>query len=112
LGFCLGKRDVVSLRDMAAAAAEPARGRLYEKQPELGDLVRFVHEKDASNAVGLALSDPAVLALRVVIADEVSGDFFYEILKAVIPSVFVGVDLAMPLYHPLDVVVTMVANCE
>ena len=108
----MGNREVDTLLDKAAADAEPARGRLYEKQPELGDLVRFVHEKDASNAVGLALSDPAVLALRVVIADEVSGDFFHEILKPVIPSVFFGVDLAMPPYYPLDVVVTMVANCE
>ena len=108
----MGNREVDALLDEAPAHADPTRGGLDEKQPELGDLVGFVDEKDAADAVAFALSDPAVFAIRIETADEVSGDFIDEVLKPAIPSVFFGVDLAMPLYHPLDVVVTLLANCE
>jgi hypothetical protein len=71
-----------------------------------------VHEKDAANSHAFALGYPASLAVRIEVANEIGGDFFDEILEPVIPSIFFGVDLTMPPYHPLDVVVTMFAKSE
>jgi hypothetical protein len=108
----MGNREVDAFLDQASPDAEASCRGLYEEKPELSDLVRFVDEKYAADSQSLALSNPAALSIGIEIPDEIPGDFLDEILEPVIPSVFIGVDIAMTPYHPLDVVVTMLTKSK
>ena len=108
----MGGREVYAFPDKPSSDTKASCRWFDKKKSQLGNFVRLVNEKHASDSLSFTLSDPAALTIGIEIPDEVLRDFIHQILKTMIPSVFPGVDIAMTPYHPLDVVVTMLAKSK
>jgi hypothetical protein len=58
-------REPDAFVDEPSADAEPARLRLDQQQPQLGDVLRFLDEEDRADDGAVALGEPAMLACRI-----------------------------------------------
>src|SRR2546426_7394349 len=67
-------READALVDQAAADTESSRVRLHEEQPQLGDGLRFTHDEDRTDDLAVPIRDPAALASRVEVIEEVRAD--------------------------------------
>ena len=107
-----GAGESGALADQAPAQTCTSGGWIDQEQTELGGIGVFAifHEEDAAQAVRAIFGDPAALAGRVVVIDEIgcyAGDQGFE---GFVPAVFGGVDFAVPLDDPADVSGAMVTE--
>ena len=82
---------------------EAARRRLDEQQAKLRDRLRFGNDEDRADDLSVALGDPAALALRIEVVDEVGDDARDEGLEAFVPAVLLGVEHAVAMDDPAHV---------
>ena len=81
----------------------PARARFDEQQPELRDGVALPDAEDRADPLAVELGDPAALALRVEVLDELRDDRRDERLEALVPAVLLPVERAVTLDDPAHV---------
>src|SRR5688500_15880460 len=80
-----------ALIDQPLAKPQPARFRLDQRQPQLGDRPGSGDEKDTANRPAVPLGDPATLARRVEPLDNAGDDLGHDRLELDIPAEFVRV---------------------
>lgn len=101
-----------ALADQVFAETCTPGGWIDEEETELGCIGMFAifHEEDAADAFGAAFSDPAALADRVEVVDEIGSDTGDEGFEGFIPAIFGCVDFAVTLDDPADVSGAMVTE--
>jgi hypothetical protein len=70
-----GTGEADALADQGLSQALTAGGGFYEEQPELGGLIGFADEKDASDGIAVMGGNPAGFPGGVEVADELGDDF-------------------------------------
>src|SRR6266513_2253799 len=93
-----GERD--ALVDEPLSDPVPARAGFDEQQPELRDGVALPDAEDRADPLAVELGDPAALALRVEVLDELRDDGRDEGLEALVPAVLLPVERAVTLDDP------------
>src|SRR5580765_41565 len=91
-----------ALLDQAPAEAAAARGRLDQQQAQ-PRFALVVDDEDAADALAVAFGDPAALALRVEVLEEVLDDPGDQRLEARAPAVLLVVEHRVALRHPAHV---------
>ena len=89
--------------DQPRAEAEPARPRLDDQQPQLGDVVALAHAEHRAGRGAVELGDPRGLACRVLRLGEAGDDPGHEDLEAAVPAVLVRVQPPVALDDPAEV---------
>src|SRR5215208_1171835 len=92
-----------ALVHQAAAEPQAARRRLHEQEAQLRHLVGLPDEKDRADDLAAPLGDPAALAGRVQLLDELGDDGGDQRLEALVPAVLLPVEDAVAVDHPPDV---------
>lgn len=112
LAIAGGARELNALVDEGLAESEAARGGFDEEQAEFGGVSVFwvVDEEDAAEGDSVALSDPAAVALGLILIDEIGGDAGDECFHGFIPAVFLRVESAVTLDDPAHVSGAMIAQ--
>src|SRR5215212_6681943 len=101
---------VNALRGQSAPDPEPARFLFDEQQTQFRDLVGRLDQENGPDWFSIDLCDPAAFAQRVVRAEKLRTNFGYEGFKTRVPSVFFGVDRAVPGNDPTDVARAMASE--
>src|SRR5260370_66996 len=96
-------REAHALVHEARADAEPARLRLDQQQPQLGDGLRVLDEEHGADDLAVLLRDPAALPPRVVVLDERRHDARDQRLEALVPAVLLRVQRAVAVDEPAHV---------
>src|SRR5215475_11570269 len=99
-----------ALVDQAFADAQPTRARLDQQQAQLRHRLRLFDEEHGANDLAAAFSDPAPLALRVVVPDEFRRDLRDQRLELFIPTVLFVVEDSVPMRDPAHVAWLMLAD--
>ena len=107
-----GNREVDALLHQTPPDTEPARSRLDQQQTQLRDIVRLPHQEDTSDSLTVPFRDPASLGRGIEVPYEIHGDLLDQVTKAVIPAVFLSVDLAVTPDDPVDIVGGVGAESE
>lgn len=95
--------EFYALGNQALANAKAAAVGLDEKQAQLGDGLRVLHEEDRAEALSVFLGDPAALAPGIEVLDELRHDFSDQGLEALVVAVFRPVQFAVALDDPAHV---------
>jgi hypothetical protein len=69
-----------------------------------------LHHKHRADPLAIHLGDPAALAMRVELCDELRHDARDQGFEALIPAVFTRIELAVRLHHPAHVARPMAAQ--
>ncbi len=101
-----------ALAHQRAADAMATGTRLDQQQAKLRDRFRPLHEEDASDALALALRDPALLAPRAEFAHVAAHDLGDESFESRIPSVLLCVNRAVPRDDPAEVARPRIAQAH
>src|SRR5262245_48102351 len=96
-------REPDALGHEPGADAEAAGAGLDQQQAQPGDGLRPPDHEHRADGLGVLLRDPAALPLRLVVLDELGHDGGHQRLEALVPSVFLGVERAVPAHHPAHV---------
>src|SRR5262249_17419236 len=96
-------RETDAFGDEALADAEAARLGRDDEEAELGDALRLFHDEDRADDLALAFGDPAALALRIEMAEELGGDLGDQRLELLVPAKLLGVEAAVERHHPAHV---------
>src|SRR5260221_8107085 len=95
--------------DQAPAEPGTAGGRLDEQQAQ-ARLALVVHHEHAADALAVALRDPAALALRIEVLEEVLDDSGAQRLELRTPSVLLVVEHRVAIDHPAHVAGAVLAQ--
>src|SRR5439155_2499437 len=96
--------------DEMAADPQTARRRFHAQQAQLRDSRRTPNEKNRTNVVTVALGDPAALALRIEVLEELRGDLRDQRLERVVPTIFLRIERAVTRDDPADVAGMVIAQ--
>src|SRR5262245_13271829 len=91
LPVALLAREALAFVDEALADPEPAGGGLDVEHPELRDGRRLLDQEYRPDDPAVALRDPAPLALRVEVVDELRDDLRHQRLEPLVPAVLLRV---------------------
>src|SRR5258708_31886430 len=103
-------RKADAFLDQPASDAEPARGGLDEQQPQLRHRLRFPDDEHRADDRAVAFRDPAALAARVEMIEEVGADPRDERLELGVVAPLARVDRAVTLDDPAHVAGLMAAQ--
>src|SRR5579862_7175452 len=101
-----------ALGDEARAESHAACGRLDQQQPQFRAGALAGNEKDAPQAPAVALCNPAALARRVELLDELRGDARHQRLEVLVPAELLCVKRAVPLDDPPQIAGAKAAQRE
>src|SRR2546429_599898 len=90
-----GPREAQAFLDEARAELQSSGARIDDQQPKFRNFVILPHDEHRADALALELGDPAALALRIEVLDELGGDLGDEGLERDVPAVFLRVDRAV-----------------
>src|SRR5260370_12808072 len=93
-----GKAD--ALGDQTLADSQAAGRGLDQQQAKFGDRSGFLHQENGSDVLAVFLGNPAALAGRVEILNELGNDVGYESFEALIISVLLVIEEAMAVDDP------------
>ena len=96
-------READALVDEPLADAEPARARLDEQQSQLGHLLRLPDEEHGADDLAVAFGDPAALARRIEVVEEVGDDARDERLELGVVAPLARVERAVAVDDPAHV---------
>src|SRR4051794_6665640 len=105
-------RILDALLDQRAADTESPRFLFHLQQPQLGNLVRGLDQKDRADRLAAHFRNPAVLARGVIVLDELCADFGDQGLVADIPVVVGRIGGGLPGDDPAHVADAMAAQHE
>src|ERR1700730_4431058 len=80
--------------------SHPSRGRLHQQQTQPGNFVRLRNQEHRADYFAIFLGDPATLALRVISLYEFGHDGSRQRLEALIISVLLPIEQALPVNNP------------
>ena len=89
-----------ALGDEPPPDAEPARTGLDQQQTQLGDALGLADEKHRADDLAVGLGDPAALARRIELAQEIGGDLGDERFERRIVAVLLRIEGAVPMDDP------------
>src|SRR4029079_3134794 len=101
-----------ALLDQRAPDAEPARLFLHKQQAQLGEGVGGSYQKDRAERLAVSFRNPAMLARRVIVLDELGADLGDQRLIADVPAIFIGIGDGLSRDHPAHVADAMAAQQE
>lgn len=107
-----GSREIDAFVDESSAESKPACIGLDEKESKLSDRVGLRNQKNTSDSLSTSPGDPASLADGIEFLGEFRYDLLDEILEAVIPTVFFGINLTVTPDHPIEVIESMSSQRE
>ena len=83
------------LRHQPRTDAEPARLGLHQQQAQPRHFLGLLHQQDRAHVLPIALGNPAPLAGRIEVLDEVLDDARDVGFEGLVPTVLVGVETSM-----------------
>ena len=98
--------------DQRTPDTEPARFFLHQQQPQLGEFVGRSHQEDRAERLAVCFRNPAMLARRVIVFDELRADLGDQRLVADVPAIFIGIGDGLSRDHPAHVADAMAAQQE
>src|SRR5438094_5426861 len=99
--YAAGEADAFA--HQARSDPQTTRGRLDQKQAQLGHAARPLDEEDRADDFALQLRDPAALSLGVIPLDELGDDLGDQGLEPRVPTIFPGVQYAVPMDPPTHI---------
>ena len=105
-------REAHALGDEMPAESQSARLRVDDQQPQLRHRRRLANEEYRTDALTVALGDPAPLAARIELQDELGRDVRDQRFEALVPAVFAPVDLPVGRHDPSHVAGTVPTQRE
>ena len=97
-------RETHTLADQHPPQPEAARLGLHQQQAQFRGAALARHQENApQTAARRTLCDPAALARRVELADEIGSDPRHQCLELLVPAIFPEIQRAVALDHPAHV---------
>src|SRR5262249_37779732 len=96
-----GETDALS--DEPLADAVSARGRFDVEQPQFGDRLRLVHEKDRACDRTVLFGNPATIAFRIEVLHELTDDRRDECLEPRVVAILPRVQRAVTIDDPAEI---------
>jgi len=96
-------RESNALVDEPCSDSQSARLRFYKEEPQLGGLLAYPCQEDASDVLAIDLGNPTSIPGRVIALHEISRDLRNEHLELKVPLMLPGVQRPVAMDDPADV---------
>ena len=107
-----GNREVDALLHQTPPDTKAARRRFDQQQTQLRDVVRLSDQENTSDSLTIPFRDPASLGRGIEVLHEIHRDLLDQVTEAMVPTVFLIVDLAVTPDDPVDIVSGVGAESE